>query len=148
MNIETNETDSSCATDTIRHKGVIHNVDEHYNYVSIVQQSACASCQVKGACNVSELNNEIIKIPKSSNEEYKIGQQVNVKMEKSLGTKAVMLGYFLPFLLVLISLIVLINVMSSEGLAGLFSIGLLIPYYFILYMVRNRLNKTFVFEIE
>lgn len=146
--MNTTETDSSCNVETIRHKGVINNIDEQFNYVSIVAQSACASCHVKSACNVSDMNEEIIKIPRTNTDDYKTGQNVNVKMKKSLGTKAVMLGYFFPFLLVLISLIVLINFVSSEGIAGLISIGLLVPYYTILYFFRNRLNKTFVFEIE
>ncbi len=148
MNINPNEIDSSCAVETIRHKGVISNVDEQFNYVSIVAQSACASCQVKSACNVSDLNQETIKIPKTPNDDYKTGQMVFVKMKKSLGTMAVMLGYFFPFLLVLVSLIILLNIISSEGLAGLISVGLLAPYYLILYFYRSHLNKTFVFEIE
>ncbi len=148
MNINTNEIDSSCVVDTIRHKGVISNVDDRFNYVSIVAQSACHSCQVKSACNISDVDQEIMKIPKIPNDNYKKGQEVYVKMRKSLGTMAVMLGYFFPFLLVLISLIILLNIISSEGIAGLISLGLLVPYYFILYFYRNRLNKTFVFEIE
>ncbi len=148
MNVKQNEVNDVCSTDTIRHKGIVNKTDEHYNYVSIVAQSACAGCHAKSACNVSDLNEEIMKIPKKPNDNYNTGQMVYVKMKKSLGTMAVMLGYFFPFLLVLISLIILLNVVSSEGLAGLISLGLLVPYYLILYVYRNHLNKTFVFEIE
>jgi len=148
MNIKPNDTVDSCAVETIRHKGVISKVDERFNYVSIVAQSACASCQVKSACNVSDLNEEIIKVPKTPHDDYKTGQMVHVKMKKSLGTMAVLLGYFFPFLLVITSLIILLNVISSEGLAGLISLGLLVPYYLVLYFYRSHLNKTFVFEIE
>lgn len=147
MNTNPSEIDSSCDVETIRHKGIISNVDDQFNYVSIIAQSACAACHAKSACNVSDMNEEIIKIPKTPTDDYKTGQMVFVKMKKSLGTIAVMLGYFFPFLLVLVSLIILINIVS-EGIAGLISIGLLAPYYLILYVYRNRLNKKFVFEIE
>jgi sigma-E factor negative regulatory protein RseC len=148
MNVKTIETNTSCEVETIRHKGIVNHMDERFNYVTIVAQSACSSCHAKGACNVSGLNEEIIKIPKTPNDDYKTGQTVYVKMKKSLGTMAVMLGYFFPFLLVLVSLIVFLNLISSQGLAGLISLGLLVPYYLILYFFRGRLSKTFVFEIE
>jgi sigma-E factor negative regulatory protein RseC len=148
MEIKLNESTDNCSVDTIRHKGIINKIDERFNYVAIIAQSACSACHAKSACNISDLNEEIIKIPKTPNDDYKTGQTVYVKMRKSLGTLAVMLGYIFPFLLVLVSLIILLNIISSEGLAGLISVGLLAPYYLILYFYRSRLNKTFVFEIE
>jgi len=69
-------------------------------------------------------------------------------MQKSLGTRAVMLGYFLPFLLVLLTLIVTLNIFKSQGLAGLISLGVLVPYYMLLYFNKDRLKKTFTFKIE
>jgi len=140
--------DPGCASDTIHHKGIIKKEDNKFYYVSIIAQSACNACHAKGVCNVSDLNEEIIEITKTESDSYKIGDEVEVAMEKSLGTVAVMLGYIIPFLLVLITLIGMLALSVDQGVAGLISLGILIPYYLILYMNRNHLKKTFVFKIR
>jgi hypothetical protein len=45
-------------------------------------------------------------------------------------------------------LVVLIPVTGSEGLAALISLGLLIPYYIVIYLFRDKLQKTFMFKVE
>ena len=142
------EVDSSCSIDAIKHSGIIKKIDNNFYYVSIVAQSACAACSVKGACNISDINEEIVEVPKVNQTTHTVGDKVNVVMQKSLGTRAVMLGYFLPFLLVLLTLIVTLNIFKSQGLAGLISLGVLVPYYMLLYFNKDRLKKTFTFKIE
>ena len=78
----------------------------------------------------------------------KVGDKVEVSMRKSLGTKAVMLGYFLPFLLVVATLIISLSLSVGPGLSGLASLSILVPYYMILYRSRNQLKRTFVFYIR
>ena len=141
------ETGTGCTADDIKHDGIVTKIDDRNVYVSIVTQSACSSCHAKGACNITELKNEIIEVVKTQGKEYNPGDRVQVYMEKSLGTKAVFLGYLLPFLLVLATLIIMLSLTSNQGLAGLVSLGVLIPYYLILYAKRKVMKKTFVFKI-
>ncbi|MEZ5083369.1 MAG: SoxR reducing system RseC family protein [Bacteroidales bacterium] len=142
------ETQKDCSIDDIKHDGIVTRSDDRFVYVSIVAQSACSACSVKGACNVSDLKNEIIEVEKQQGIEYNQGERVQLFMEKSLGTKAVFFGYLLPFILVLISLIIAFSITSNQGLAGLVSLGILIPYYLILYAKRNYMKKAFVFRIS
>ena len=79
---------------------------------------------------------------------FREGQEVVVAMKKSLGGKAVFLGYLLPFLLLIGVLITVLTLSGDEGIAGLSAIGILIPYYLVLYLLRDRLKKTFSFSIE
>jgi len=156
MNTDNNEhsgekflpTEPECTPDSIRHDGIIRNIDDKYYYVSIIAQSACASCHTKGICNISEIQEEIIEIPLKENKIYKKGDKVEILMEKTLGAKAVMLGYVIPFIILLITLIVSLSLFENEGVAGLISIGILIPYYLFLYFIKDRLKKTFVFKIR
>lgn len=140
--------ESECATDSIKHNGIIRTMDNDKYYVSIVAQSACASCSVKGACNVTEIKEETVEVIKGKSDNYKIGDRVEILMEKSLGTKAVFLGYILPFILLFVVLIVSLSVFNNEGLAGLLALGILGPYYFALYYLRKRINNTFVFKMR
>ena len=140
--------DKDCELDAIKHSGFIKDMDSGQYYVSIVAQSACAACHAKSVCNVSELQQEIVEVPRKQADNYKIGDQVEILMEKSLGPKAVMLGYFIPFLLLVTTLIVSLSLINNQGIAGLISIGILIPYYLILYLKRDALKTAFRFRIR
>lgn len=140
--------DNDCDLEAIKHSGVIKEIDDHQYYVSIVAQSACAGCSVKGVCNVSEMKDEIVEVPRKETENFAIGDKVDILMEKSQGTKAVMLGYIVPFLIVLVTLIVALSLIGNEGIAGLISIGILVPYYLVLYVKRERLKTAFRFRIR
>ena len=122
------ELDENCGLDAIRHSGIIRKIDEDFIYVSIVSQSACAECHAKGACNITDLNEEVVEVPRRGDDSRQVGDKVRVSMHKSLGTRAVMLGYLIPFLLVITTLISVLAIGGSEGLAGLLALGVLIPY--------------------
>lgn len=140
--------DADCGLDAIRHNGIITRMDHDYYYVSIVSQSACASCHAKGACNVTDLNEEIVEVPRNGDESRSVGDQVQVAMRRSLGTKAVMLGYVFPFMIVLVTMILLVALTGNEGLAGVVSLLVLVPYYIGLHYYRNHLKRTFTFSIQ
>lgn len=140
--------DKDCDLEAIKHSGVINKIDEHQYYVSIVAQSACAACHAKGVCSAADMKDEIVEVPRNKVENFAVGDKVEVLMEKAQGTKAVMLGYVIPFLIVLATLIVSLGLIDNEGIAGLISIGILIPYYLILYLNRERLKTAFRFRIR
>jgi len=60
----------------------------------------------------------------------------------------VLIGYALPFVVVMIGLFVLIGVGVNEGIAALVSLVLLSAYYVVLYLLRDRIKKVFNFRIE
>ncbi len=134
--------------EVITHPGIVKKFADNTALISIIVSSGCASCHVKGACNVAEMNEKVIEINVSEGETYSIGQQVVVEMKQSLGTWAVLLGYVFPFLVVLISLIILFAFQVEQGLAGLISIGLLAPYYLALYALRGYMKKQFSYHIQ
>ncbi len=139
---------TDCEVDSIVHNGIIKDIDDSYYYVSIIAQSACVSCQVKGACNVSDMQEEIIEVPVSGSKVYEVGDRVEILMGKSMGKKAVFLGYILPFIILLTTLIISVNIFNDEGIAGLTAFGILIPYYLILYLFKNKLRNSFEFRLQ
>ena len=136
------------ANDTITHTGFISKVENDKIIVNIIAMSACASCHAKGMCTVSDMEEKSIEITRKTGDNYKEGERVIVAMKKSMGTKALMIGYVIPFLLILFSLIILTIVGTSEGFAGLVSLALLFPYYFGVYLLRDKLKNTFTFSIQ
>ena len=130
----------------VLHAGVVQEVSENKITVVIINASACSSCHAKGACLASDMKEKEIEIHHFSGD-YHPGQHVNIVGRTSQGFKAAFYGYILPFLLVFATLIISISVTNSEGLSGLLSLAILIPYYAALYIFRNKIKSSFEFEI-
>lgn len=137
-------------SELIKHDAIIKEVGEDSIKVTIVSKAACASCQLKGVCSASEMQEKEIKVkkPLTGLEKYEIGEQVNVVMTESLGLKALFLGYILPFIVLMTVLIVSYSFTRNEPLSGLLALASLGPYYFVLYMLRKKFEREFSFEIE
>ncbi len=134
--------------DKITHPGIVKEVQRDTMLVKVLSKSACAHCHIKGMCSIADMEEKIIEVKKNKDKQYSTGDEVLVTMEKSLGPKAVILGYLIPFIIVLAALIILITVTGREGFSALISLGLLVPYYIIIYRLRDRFKKTFMFKVE
>jgi sigma-E factor negative regulatory protein RseC len=75
------------------------------------------------------------------------GDPVTVRMQQSLGNRAVMLGYVIPLVILVASIITLVLIFDNEGLAALVSLFMLAPYYLILYLLRKKLKQQFSFSL-
>ena len=133
---------------TIIHPGIIENISGDKVSVRILSQSACNSCHAKGACTVADLKEKIIETETDQPGNFKPGDEVMVRMDESLGRKAVFLGYGLPVVVLVTSIIIFLSLLNHEGLAALLSLLMLVPYYLVLYLFRKRLHKEFRFRIE
>jgi len=131
----------------ISHQGVIEAVADNLVTVKITSMSACSSCHAKGACSASDMQEKLIEAHPGENN-FKIGDWVTIIGKESMGFKALFLGYLLPFLLVLVTLIIGTVISLKESVAGLISLSVLIPYYFGLYLAKDRIKKSFIFEIQ
>lgn len=134
--------------DNIEHPGRIDKIEDGKITVTILSMSACATCHSKSMCTISEMEEKTIEIRNPENKEYKLGEQVTIYMKRSLGTKAVFYGYIFPFLVVLISLILLVIFTKNEGLSALIALALLGPYYYLLHLLKDRFSKTFEFSLK
>ncbi len=133
-------------SERISHEGIIDHIENDTVFVRIVSKSACLSCHSKSMCNVSEMTEKLIEV-RNNGSKFSSGQSVNVILDRSLGNKAVVLGYFLPFLIMIITLFIS-NTFLSELWAGLLSITVLFPYYLLLFLFKGKLSKTFSFTVE
>ena len=135
------------STDCIEQKGIIDDIENGVAHVLITSVSACASCQANSACHMSETAQKEVDVF-IGNSNFHKGEPVKVLMKKSLGLKATFLAYVLPFIILLATLIILTNIGISEAISGIFSLLILIPYFLILYLSRNSLQKTFQFTLN
>jgi sigma-E factor negative regulatory protein RseC len=133
-------------TDCIEQQGTVEMISGSKVLVRIRQISACGQCHAKGFCSLAEMKDKVIETSYYSHGLAE-GDSVSISMKQSLGIKAVVLGYLIPFLLLISSLLIMDSAGLSEWKAGLISVAMLIPYYFLLYFFRNRLKKSFTFEL-
>jgi sigma-E factor negative regulatory protein RseC len=137
----------SSTAECVAKTGVVQSIENHKVIVKVMSVSACASCHAKGACTASDTSEKLIEVALADAGDFKPGQLVTVKVESSAGNVALFYGYILPFLLVFVALIVSVNFVS-EVVAGLISLGILLPYYAVLYILRNKMGKRFRFTIS
>ncbi|MBR4157098.1 MAG: SoxR reducing system RseC family protein [Bacteroidales bacterium] len=132
----------------ISHEGIVTSIDNDSVQIKILSKSACASCNIKGACNMSEMKEKIISIPRPEDKNLSIGQEVNISMELSQANRAVIFAYLIP-VIILVSMIFILNALKfDEGINALLSIGSLIPYYLIIFLFRDKLKRKFEYEIH
>lgn len=131
---------------SVEHQGVVHEVLTGLVRVRILSETACSSCHAKGVCNVSDSESKYIDV--SVDEKgFNVGDSVLVSMCTTDGYRALFFAYILPFILVFVGLIVFL-LFFNELLSGLLSLGLLIPYYSLLFILKQRLSNSFTFSLK
>ena len=134
--------------DIIKHRGIVEKVEGSHVVVRIVQTSACAACSAKGLCNASESKEKQIDVYEV-NASYRIGEEVVLCGTTSRGMRAVFLAFGIPMLLLLVALFVTMRVTDGDALvSSLVALFAVVPYYLVIYFMKDKLNKTFSFTIE
>ena len=133
---------------TIKHQGIVENINGSHLQVRIIQTSACASCSIKGHCSSADTKEKLIDVTDDNVSSYQPGDRVWVIGELSMGVMAVLLAFILPFLVLIYSLFIFMAIWNDELGSALCSLALLIPYYYILWLNKSRLGKKFSFSIS
>jgi sigma-E factor negative regulatory protein RseC len=131
----------------IQHQGVIESTCRENTRVRFTSVSACGACHAKGFCTAADMQDKVIDV-NGCDGDYIPGETVNIILESSQGFRALFLGYIYPFLLLFSGLILFTLIGISELYAGLFSLALLVPYYSLLFLMRNKLQKKFQFTLR
>ncbi len=132
---------------SLNHIGFVESVNGQSALVRINSQSACASCHAKGACSAADQEEKVMTVP-TEGKSFRTGEQVKVSIARSTGLRAVAFGYVYPFLVLMFILIVLTAAGLSELQAGIWSLASLVPYYLVIYFLRDRINSAFTFKLE
>jgi sigma-E factor negative regulatory protein RseC len=130
----------------IEHIGVIQQIEGSTAHVVFTVHSACNTCHAKGVCSVAGMEEKSVDVIHDGS--VRTGEKVKIVLRQSLGYKALLLGYLLPFLFVLSSLVVFTSFFDNEALAGIYSLAMLIPYYLIIYFFRKKIRRDFSFTIR
>ena len=132
----------------ISHPGVIDNIEGDCVKVRIVQTSACAACKVAAHCNASESKEKMVDVICCDTAKYTTGQNVVVSASREVANRALLLGFGIPLLLLIGVLLIVLRWTGDEGMAALASLGVLVPYYIVLWLLRDSIRQRVAFRIE
>ena len=132
----------------ITHRGRIVSITPEYTTVEIVSESACAACHAKGLCSLGDSKVKQVEVPTRGWDNYAVGQEVSVVLRATMGHKAVWLAYGVPLLVLVAALLGILSAGGSELVAGLGAIGAVAVYYGVIWLLRDRLRKEYVFNIK
>lgn len=134
-------------SEKIKHSGVVCSVGDGCVDVRIIQASACSSCKVASRCNSAESKVKTVRVNVSDASAYAVGDTVTVGANLSVGIRASFYAYLLPLLLMVATLVAVVLITGSEGAAAFSAVGVLIPYYIMLWVLSTRMERSLCFKI-
>ncbi len=134
--------------ETIEHPGEVEKQSGNIVIVRIKPQTACATCKSQSYCGIAENTDKLVEVKVSEGKTYQKGEEVTICLKQSLGYRALLMGYLIPFLILVFVLIIMMAITSDELLSALTAITLMLPYYLLLYKYRDKVRETFNFKLK
>lgn len=134
-----------------KHAGVIERLDGDHAVVRILQTSACAACKVAGHCNASESKEKLIDIYGVQNAERgmrKVGDAVTITADTATGYRAVAWGFGIPLVILIVGIFATMAITGNDLLSALVGLAALVPYYIVLYFLRDKIKERLSFKLE
>jgi sigma-E factor negative regulatory protein RseC len=134
----------------IKHDGIIIALNEDGTaLVRIVQTSACAACKAKAMCASAESAEKEMTVVLLGDEQWAVGNEVEVMVQQKMGWKAVVLAYLLPFF-VMLAVMLIGNAIWAvrEEILGTVALCAMALYYLVLGMFKEKLQKEFSFTAK
>ena len=134
------------SSDCIDQIGIVEEVKENSILVRFQSAPACGNCMAKSICAPGSSEKNLVEIH-HKDQSYTAGDSVKIFISRPMGFKALFLGYLLPFFIVIVMLVLTSIIGLSELVSGLVSLFVLLPYYFTLYLYREKVNQKFIFSV-
>jgi sigma-E factor negative regulatory protein RseC len=128
-------------------EGIVRKVEDSKVWVEIVVSSACGGCVAKNMCNISEKKNELVEAENITGEVFSVGETVQIQMQERKAHQAVVLGYLLPFIVLVVGLFGCYAITHIEWLSALVAFGLTAIYYLILKLFDKQLEREFILYV-
>ena len=147
----------------IKHDGIIIALNEDGTaLVRIVQTSACAACKAKAMCASAESAEKEMTVVLLGDEQWAVGNEVEVMVQQKMGWKAVVLAYLLPFFVMLAVMFIgngllamgdgatglLGDEAKREAVLGTVALCAMAMYYLVLGLFKDKLQKEFSFTAK
>lgn len=97
---------------------------------------------------MSEEEDKVIMLPTDPYATYNVGDEVTVCTKMSMGLKAAWISYVIPLAVLMALILTLTSFGINEFIAAGSAVGGVALYYFIIWLLRDKLSDEFVFYIR
>lgn len=132
----------------IEHSGTIVFIGVGVLKVEIVSNAACGECAAGSLCSAAEKRRKVVDVFPTPGRDYVLGDTITFVGERSMGVRAVLLAYVIPLLLVVAGLVCAHVAGLGDGGCALVALATLVPYYAALWLLRGRIDKSFIFKAK
>jgi len=133
---------------TICKEGIVRKIEGNEITVEITRSSACSECHAKAICLPSEQKQEFITAKNLYGEQFELGEIVTLVLRSSTATKAVIIGYLFPFIVLMTSLLVCYAICKNELISVIVSLVCTALYYVGLKFRNKKLEEKFAFFVH
>ena len=132
----------------INQTGIITKITAKDIYIKVARPSSCHNCFNKINCSLSQCQEKLIKLPLPLNFSKKPGDSIKLKISNKQGNIAILLGFILPLLLTVLTLITFLKgFKQTENVSASATLIIICLYYLILSFLKHKLNKIFKIQI-
>lgn len=136
------------AEENLCKEGIVREIVGDKVKVEITVSSACSECHAKSVCLPSDRKQEFVMAHRVADEQFEVGEHVQIVLRRSLGNKAVLLAYFIPFCILMFSLFGCYALTKNELLSVLVCIVFVAIYYVFMIKRSKKIDKQFVFYVK
>ena len=132
----------------IEHAGRVARVAGESVVVRIISVSACGTCKAREACGLAETQEKLVEVHTIHAASFAEGDAVTVGVRRGVGAVAVLLAYVGALVVLMSVLTISISVFGwTEAMGALASLGGVLLYYIVLWIVRKKIENTIHFTI-
>ena len=99
-------------------------------------------------CNSAESKEKLIDVRHGASDTLHVGDSVTVMAAQAVGTKAVIIAFVIPLVIMLATIAIVMRLTGSEASAAASGITIMLPYYVVLYLFRSRLERELTFYLK
>jgi len=136
--------------DCFEQQGQVRGVSENSVQVLIFRKAACASCHANAACTSFDKKDQIFDVVTSDAHSFKIGEEVKVLIEQKTGMQAVLIGFVVPSVILIVVIAVLTAIFTdlNQSIIALSAILCYALYCVLLYIFHKKIDRKFNLRIE
>ncbi|MDR2139216.1 MAG: SoxR reducing system RseC family protein [Tannerella sp.] len=132
---------------TIQYTGTIERIDPPVVYVRIMQPPACSGCHGGSSCPVPDGKSRLFEVEDTTGN-FALHEEVLLQGRYGMGMQAILLACVLPMAFVVAALGIAFGLTGDELTSGCIGLSVLLPCYGLIYLMRGKLNRKFVFTVS
>lgn len=131
---------------SITQLATITKIEDGILYLSTCSPDTCQGCKAQAACASSGGGKDIVLSDDGRGRE--VGDQVVLRISRSQGLRAVLIAYMIPVALIVVLLLGFQWLGISEMISACITLAVVVVYFIILRLLKNKLETELTIEIE